>query len=800
MTCLFICSIKSHSMTYDISGQSNQRNDMTDIPTTTFPLPEYFAMQYDRTHNSRQHYSRSPMFPSFGSSDASDDSGSFEIILGRGTTCESQDTHEQSDSSSDLNETPIYLNPLLACVSAIEHTVSFKRFDVNWKNLVMPACFPIFTETLPSIEAILRDYVDYKDVIFPELIREQLIQKELLAGSLSSHHQVYNDMVGLRLSRGFQLVVGDNFDSLMRCNEMLSEQTHPAVVDTKVLTIGRSVHVLQLMKCDEHSDGYKIIRVEFRPRTRLRNPPIVYTYRYWPCFKEHEGFYGNQCIFRYDEKLNIKWSELDNYVCVQNNTEEADFCPNMRYWRIKLALLPTPNQRSNDAELCQDDLGRRQCFVLFLKNLNKLKRVAPAHMLNDSATGQNESQLMSTNRSKVIAAMKKYLLLFLIIITRYLCLTITLESFPRTFISGEAVWWCLENVKDLNDERESIAFLQSLLSDKIILHTSRECTFYHGFYLYYFPSDTTRDFRGKPRSFCEVRFFDTPTDPHSLPCAIPEKPNIAFVNVEADPSGQSDKSEWASATYPLYYHPRASFELSLCWLVSTGMLLCDLIGLWTRKAVNYNFNFLPVPFSPWCEFQPNEAWVKCERAFEKSAYSVPAEIFLPSSLHLGCLNCPTRLSMNLQFLEEDEEFIKLHVHTKLKLLERFQKRVLIEFGFLVNQCVIDEPNGFYHYIHWTGTGLVFPDNYSDGEVLMRFGFLWMSNLRSSRKWKTVLSNTSGCTVNDSTDQPINELIHSINSVFDRFKQYCANLQSVSLQYEWYRFWCENSQRELLCCF
>ncbi|PVD31681.1 hypothetical protein C0Q70_07099 [Pomacea canaliculata] len=71
-----------------------------------------------------------------------------------------------------------------------------------------------------------------------------------------------------------------------------------------------------------------------------------------------------------------------------------------------------------------------------------------------------------------------------------------------------------------------------------------------------------------------------------------------YVNVDVNPSGKSDRQEWASACYNAYYSPLCAFEIQIQWMVATGCILGETIYSWARKAGPCGFHLIPVPVDP----------------------------------------------------------------------------------------------------------------------------------------------------------------------------------------------------------
>lgn len=51
-----------------------------------------------------------------------------------------------------------------------------------------------------------------------------------------------------------------------------------------------------------------------------------------------------------------------------------------------------------------------------------------------------------------------------------------------------------------------------------------------------------------------------------------------YVNVDVNPSGKSDRQEWASACYNAYYSPLCAFEIQIQWMVATGCILGETVS------------------------------------------------------------------------------------------------------------------------------------------------------------------------------------------------------------------------------
>ena len=69
-------------------------------------------------------------------------------------------------------------------------------------------------------------------------------------------------------------------------------------------------------------------------------------------------------------------------------------------------------------------------------------------------------------------------------------------------------------------------------------------------------------------------------------------PLYKVVNVNIDPSGKSDREEYGTLRYHGNYSTSAAFELELRWIVGTGTILEELVGV-TRNVLPTKYVVMP---------------------------------------------------------------------------------------------------------------------------------------------------------------------------------------------------------------
>ncbi len=294
---------------------------------------------------------------------------------------------------------------------------------------------------------------------------------------------------------------------------------------------------------------------------------------------------------------------------------------------------------------------RENYFMRFMEYLNKVQRTTDTR-ITQSSIAQNGVKMLPSPKEK---------LEFLLIeyqqmpkndkltkvksdeITTYLEATYKaamLENIPfllskndippNCFISAEATWWCIQNIKDIDVESQANIFLQTMLDFNIIEHISKvEKTYIHGFYLYYILTNESCKIKfDYTKDYCEVGlcefdcgtilneknlFFSKtlPKQSKLLPVSgtnysysqyglnsTLESPILKIVNVDVDPMHKSTRVEWASAIYRSYHHPLAAFELELYWKMATGQLLAELVNNWLKMSSKFNYHVVPGPIDP----------------------------------------------------------------------------------------------------------------------------------------------------------------------------------------------------------
>ncbi|CAF0810999.1 unnamed protein product [Brachionus calyciflorus] len=264
-----------------------------------------------------------------------------------------------------------------------DESIGLLKTGVAWKSLTIPACFPLTTDYTPSEKIIREKFQCASDyTLLLETIREEYGYLNYEYNDKITMSQVFIELVGHRLSMGFQIVVpkniythnsnsGSNSESIST-TPTNSNQSHLSDIKTHTLTntlhsnficdlsqsgsilprnnlksikgyyklsLGRIFH--ELFYIVDPSDNSEQVKVEiYVPKTKNKSQPgksIEYKYRFQvPDSKTYDISY---CDMTRANIESVKWNYIDRYISIQGNgsltPSELEKC-----WRQRLYLLP----------------------------------------------------------------------------------------------------------------------------------------------------------------------------------------------------------------------------------------------------------------------------------------------------------------------------------------------------------------------------------------------------------------------------------------------------------------------------
>ena len=247
-----------------------------------------------------------------------------------------------------------------------ENFVLTTKLGVDYKSLVIPACLPLTTDYLPDTKSLENDYLDSEYSLIPEFQSADLYERRCYKDEDHHNHyplktdQVFQEFVCQRLQQGFQVIMNQSYQVLqlqsstpLQANTPNMSKTDNLELKVKklnateaaslndkyyVMSIGRIFHRLEL-------DNSTVKVKTYRPRLALNNNvKIHYCYRFRA--PDHD-LYGVSWVDFETEKLEIyNWSYLDNYICLRGGEDEYELRENLKFWRLRMLLLPSMQQQT----------------------------------------------------------------------------------------------------------------------------------------------------------------------------------------------------------------------------------------------------------------------------------------------------------------------------------------------------------------------------------------------------------------------------------------------------------------------
>ncbi|KAF1348087.1 hypothetical protein BDV97DRAFT_400269 [Delphinella strobiligena] len=239
---------------------------------------------------------------------------------------------------------------------------------IKWKSLCSPAALPLTNEYFPNAEQLRNDYHEYIYKIMP-------IDDDEMSEAPRTREALIRELIGCRLSHGFQIVVGPAADEFVGSNAASLVQVFDKnyMTDdgaTVLMTIGNHLH--QLLCTD---DGEIEVRRYLRkPVAAVESvgavdPSVTYT-PYIRTFIAHE--YELQPVIFKNPRPTYYWNAIDQHLAGY----EEDYSPALRYWRARFVLIPVdPKIRSGQLGFVSENSDEE----IRLEGIQKLTQLWQRH-------------------------------------------------------------------------------------------------------------------------------------------------------------------------------------------------------------------------------------------------------------------------------------------------------------------------------------------------------------------------------------------------------------------------------------
>ncbi len=212
--------------------------------------------------------------------------------------------------------------------------------QIKWKSLCSPAAVPLTTEDLPTTDQLSEEYQESAySVDIPEKV-----------DLAENPRSLVTELIAFRLSRGFQIVVGERLSKSVKMPsvfskpfDVLDEQVLTEECSTILLSRGSTIHQIRRLS-DSKVEVKQLVRhknIATTPHTEAE--PAVYKPSIRSMLTEE---YETQKVSIAPQRANFDWKLIDSFIVGNEWPKAEDFVDNLRPWRARFVLIPVETPRS----------------------------------------------------------------------------------------------------------------------------------------------------------------------------------------------------------------------------------------------------------------------------------------------------------------------------------------------------------------------------------------------------------------------------------------------------------------------
>lgn len=395
-----------------------------------------------------------------------------------------------------------------------------KASQVKWKSLCSPAAVPLTTEDFPTADQLSEEY---KETSYTIILSDESDVSERPRSTV-------HELIAVRLSRGFQIVVGDRvreaqtselLESIDVFNERLLTQSGASVV----LSQGSLIHVLTRTGLDRVQ--VRILRRHSTDTTSSTRESANYS----PVIRSRlSDAYETQSISLVPHCNPFEWDLIDSFVVGGRKLQAAQYVEGLRPWRARFLLIPveipanarhlTRSNEDNDEEVRLEGLKRltqawqKYRFVpskdrSFQPRGRKTKDPNPLDIIY---TTKNPSAVVAAEHETVLEGEETGQPIQLLaesdlfqrsnLNLKVLSETIQSDKGVRMqdrrwhlrlhfncFIGADMTSWLLQNFRDVASREEAEALGNDLMKNGLFKHVEHRHNFRDGNYFYQIESE-----------------------------------------------------------------------------------------------------------------------------------------------------------------------------------------------------------------------------------------------------------------------------------------------------------------------
>lgn len=389
--------------------------------------------------------------------------------------------------------------------------------QIKWKSLCSPAAVPLTTEEFPSAEQLTEEYQEsnYK-VELPEN-----------ADLSETPRSWVTEMLGFRISRGFQIVVGPRVAESTKVPSLQSLNIFDGQVLAEagaMIFLSRGSTIQKLTRSDQN----KVQVTQFiRHGTVAAKIPESDSMLYRPAIRSTlASSYDVQEISIIPQRGNFDWQKIDYFILGHERPQAKDFVQTLRPWRVRFVLIPVdPPSNTRRPLRPMDDDNEEEIRLEGIRKLSqvwqKFRYIPPEerrfqmNSRNRQDTNPLDILYQTRNSSAIVAAELEnvaegdatgrpvqllpesdlYQRSNLNIVS--LAETIQTEKGVRMldrrwhwrlhyncFIGFELTTWLLQNFRDVETRDEAVELGNELMKSGMFQHVEQRHNFRDGNYFY----------------------------------------------------------------------------------------------------------------------------------------------------------------------------------------------------------------------------------------------------------------------------------------------------------------------------
>ena len=398
---------------------------------------------------------------------------------------------------------------------------------IKWKSLCSPAAVPITTDEFPTLEEMENTYTLSVYELKP-------LNEDDRSESLRSQDGLLREMTAIRLSHGFQIVVGQGVAQAMR----QSENREVNVFDKDLVTEKDSTVYLSKSNLI-HRLGYTqsggvevkcFIRTESAALVSDVGPLRPITYK--PAIRTMlDDEYKSQEVCLYQHHCDIDWYKLDLFLAGIGKQQHTNLASALRFWRARFVLIPVdppansrrPTQSFNEDS---EEEMRLEGIQKLTQMWQKFRYISPEERRFQVALRQRKDtnpldiMYQTRNPSAIVAAEKENIgeiestsgaVELLPESELYQRSDLNLASLAQTiqsdkgirmvdrrwhwrlhyscFIGFEMTTWLVQNFRDIETRQDAVELGNKLMENGLFQHVEQRHNFRDGNYFYQISSN-----------------------------------------------------------------------------------------------------------------------------------------------------------------------------------------------------------------------------------------------------------------------------------------------------------------------